>query len=306
MRGEINIMEKLKLSEKLELSRIVQGLWRLSDWKFSDEELLTFIKEAIALGVTSFDHADIYGSYTCEELFGKALVLDKSLRSKIQIITKTGIKLPSKNRPNHHIHCYDTSYNHIISSVERSLQNFGTDYLDLVLIHRPDMFMDADETARALIELRNSGKVLEFGVSNFTPSDFSLLQSRLNFALVTNQIEVSPLQNKHFYDGTINYMQEKRIPIMVWSPLAGGKIFTSEEKNAVELRRLLEELEIKYKASQDTIIYAWLLAHPSKMIPISGSGKMERLKTAVEACNIKLTREDWFKIFVAGQGFDIP
>lgn len=299
-------MRYTELSQSLKVSKIALGFWRLNEWKMKDEELLKFMEEAVELGVTTFDHADIYGSYTCEKIFGEALALKPELRKKIQLVSKVGIKLKSPNMPENSFHCYDTGYEHIMKSVEKSLKNLGTEYLDLVLIHRPDMFMDADDTARALKELRDSGKVLEWGVSNFTPSEFNLLQSRLDFKLVTNQIELSPLKTGHFYDGTTNLMQEKRVPMMIWSPLAGGKIFTSQDENAKALREVLESLGKKYSCSMDSIVYAWHLAHPGNLIPICGSGKIQRLKVAVEACSIKLTREEWFQILVSGMGRDIP
>ena len=299
-------MNYIQLSEKVKMSKIALGFWRLNDWGMSKEELLKYLEKAIDLGVTTFDHADIYGRYTCEKIFGEVLALKPELRAKIQLVSKVGIKLVSENMPENTYHCYDTSYEHIVKSVEKSLKNLNTDYLDLVLIHRPDMYMDADETARALTDLRKAGKVLEWGVSNFLPSDFNLLQSRLDFKLVTNQIELSPLKTQHFYDGTINLMQEKRVPIMVWSPLAGGEIFISGDENAVELRKVLERLSKKYNCESDTIIYAWHLSHPANLIPICGSGKIERLESAVKACNIKLTREEWFEILVNGMGNDIP
>lgn len=299
-------MKYVELSSKLKMSKIALGFWRLNEWKMSKEELLSYMEEAVKLGVTTFDHADIYGGYTCEKIFGEALALKPEFRSKIQLVSKVGIKLVSENMPENSFHTYDTGYSHIAKSIEKSLKNLGVEYLDLVLIHRPDMFMDADETARAMTELRDSGKVLEWGVSNFLPSDFTLLQSRLDFKLVTNQIEISPLATHHFQDGTINLMQEKRVPMMVWSPLAGGKVFTSQEENSIQLRKVLERLAEKYSCTPDTILYAWHLAHPANMIPICGSGKIERLSSAVEACNIPLTREEWFEIFVTGRGFDIP
>ncbi|MGL5100573.1 MAG: aldo/keto reductase, partial [Fusobacteriaceae bacterium] len=185
-------MRYIELTQSLKVSKIALGFWRLNEWNMTEEELLKFMESAVELGVTTFDHADIYGGYTCEKIFGNALALEPELRKKIQLVSKVGIKLKSPNMPENSFHCYDTGYEHIMKSVKKSLENLGTEYLDLVLIHRPDMFMDADDTARALKELRDSGKVLEWGCSNFTPSEFNLLQSRLDFKLVTNQIELSP------------------------------------------------------------------------------------------------------------------
>ncbi|MGL5583831.1 MAG: aldo/keto reductase, partial [Cetobacterium sp.] len=166
-------MKFTDLTDKLKMSKIALGFWRLNDWGMNSEELLNYIEAALEMGVTTFDHADIYGGYTCEKIFGEALALKPELRSKMQLVNKVGIKLVSPNMPENIYRCYDTGYDHIVKSVEKSLKNLNTDYLDLVLIHRPDMFMDADETARALTYLRESGKVLEWGVSNFLPSDFN-------------------------------------------------------------------------------------------------------------------------------------
>ncbi|MGL5100528.1 MAG: aldo/keto reductase [Fusobacteriaceae bacterium] len=299
-------MKRVSLSEKLEVSNIALGLWRLDSWGMSKEELLNYLEAAIKIGVTTFDHADIYGSYTCEKLFGEALALKPELRDEIELISKVGIKLVSHNMVENTYHCYDTSYDHIVKSVEKSLINLNTQYLDLVLIHRPDMYMDVDETARALTYLKNSGKVLEWGVSNFLPSDFNLLQSRLDFKLVTNQIEVSPLKTGHFFDGTINFMQEKRLPTMIWSPLAGGDIFTSKNENVTQLREVLKRLAQKYSCEIDSVVYAWHLAHPANFIPICGSAKIERLKAAQKGCSVKITREEWFEILQKGMGVDVP
>lgn len=299
-------MKRVKLSQKLEVSNVALGFWRLDSWNMSSEELVEYLEKSIQLGVTTFDHADIYGSYTCEKIFGDAMILKPELRKKIELVTKVGIKLVSENKPENTYHCYDTSYEHIMKSVEKSLENLKTDYLDLVLIHRPDMYMDADETARALTELRDSGKVLEWGVSNFLPSDFNLLQSRLDFKLVTNQLELSPIKTGHLYDGTMSFMQEKRIPVMTWSPLAGGDIFTSNDKNIVQLRETLDRLALKYNCSSDSIVYSWHFGHPANCIPVCGSGKIERLKSAIAGLDIKLEREEWFEILQKGMGVDIP
>ena len=258
------------------------------------------------MGITTFDHADIYGNFTCEEIFGEALKLNPKIREKMEIVTKTGIVFKSENRPEHDGHYYNTTFDHIVKSAERSLQNFGTDYIDVLLIHRPDPFMDPENVAKAFNQLRSEGKVNYFGVSNFTQNDFTLLQSYLDFDLVTNQIEASVLKYDNFENETIKFLQEKRINPMIWSPLAGGEIFTSQSESAIRVRNELTEIAKKHNTENiSEIAYAWLLAHPAKLIPIVGSGKINRISEAVNALNIKLTRADWFSILDALAGHEV-
>ena len=299
-------MERIKMSKDLEFSRIVHGLWRLNEWDLSKEQLLQLIEQCLEMGITTFDHADIYGNFTCEEIFGEALKLNPKIREKMEIVTKTGIVFKSNNRPEHDGHYYNTTFEHIVKSAERSLQNFGTDYIDVLLIHRPDPFMDPEDVAKAFNQLRSEGKVNYFGVSNFTQNDFTLLQSYLDFDLVTNQIEASVLKYDNFENETIKFLQEKRISPMIWSPLAGGEIFTSQSESAIRVRNVLTEIARKHNIENiSEIAYAWLLAHPAKLIPIVGSGKINRISEAVNALNIKLTRADWFAILDALVGHEV-
>lgn len=300
-------MEKVRLSNSLEMSRIVHGHWRLMDWNLSNEELLKLVEEVNELGITTIDHADIYGNFCCEEKFGDALNLKKSLREKLQIVTKCGIKFPSVNRPENKSHCYDTSKEHIIKSAERSLKNFKTDYLDLLLIHRVDALLNPEEVAEAFSKLKNEGKVRNFGVSNFLPAQFNMLNSYLDEKLVTNQIEVSPLNLEHFENGTLDLMLEKRVKPMAWSPLAGGRIFKGEDEASIRVRKVLNKIKEEVSAKDiDEVVYAWILMHPSKIMPIVGSGNLDRIKSAVRATDLNLTRDQWFEIYVAGRGVDIP
>ncbi|NLG81721.1 MAG: oxidoreductase [Bacilli bacterium] len=296
-------MERIRLSETLELSRIIQGLMRLTSWSFSKVELLHHLESLIDLGVTSFDIADIYGDYTCEELLGESLNLNPSLRSEIQIITKCGIKITSDKYPERKIKHYDTSKEHIITTVNNSLRKLGTDYLDLLLIHRPDPFMDPEEVSEAFNILYKSGKVLNFGVSNFKPSSFNLLQKYSRFSLVTNQIEISPLNLRAFRDGTIELCQEYEIPPMAYSPLAGGRLFNTSSEEAINVCQKLEEIAMSRGLSNlDTVVYAFLLSHPAKILPVVGTRSIERVKHAILALDYKLSREEWFEIYTAGLG----
>ena len=300
-------MQRIQLTEDLSFSRLIHGLWRLADWDYTKEETLDLIDYCIEKGITTFDHADIYGGYTCEELFGEALALKPSIRDHIQIVTKTGIKLVSQNRPSHTIKHYDTSKEHIIQSVHNSLKNLRTDYIDVLLIHRPDPFMNPAEVAEAFSQLKQEGKVHHFGVSNFKRSQLNMLQSYLDFPLVTNQIELSAYQLENIDDGTLDLCQEKRIAPMAWSPLAGGKVFTAENERAKRLREKLIEIQEKTGAETiDEVLYAWLLAHPARIMPIIGSGKKERIESAVRSLDVQLSREQWFDILQTSMGHDVP
>lgn len=300
-------MERVKIKDDLEFSRIVHGYWRLMDWNLSSNELINLIEEAYNLGITTVDHADIYGNFCCEEKFGDALSLNKGLREKLQIVTKCGIKFPSVNRPENKSHCYDTSKEYIIKSAERSLKNFNTDYLDVLLIHRVDALLNPEEVAEAFYKLKNDGKVRYFGVSNFLPSQFNMLNSYLDNELVTNQVEISPLCLNAFEDGTLDLMLEKRVKPMAWSPLAGGRIFKGSEDRDLRVKNVLNKIKEEVGARDiDEVAYAWLLMHPSKIMPIVGSGKLDRIKSAVRATEILLTRDQWFEIYVASRGVDIP
>lgn len=299
---------KISLTDDgLTFSRLVWGLWRLADWNISTNDLLDRIHTCLDLGITTFDHADIYGSYQCEELFGEALAREGALRDKMQIVTKCGIKLVSENRPEHSINHYDTTKKHIIASAERSLKNLHTDHIDVLLIHRPDPLMDADAIAEAFTRLRSSGKVRYFGVSNFNNRQFKLLASRLDFDLVTNQLELSPVNIGALHDGTLDFCQQHRINPMIWSPYAGGRLFKDDTRQVQRLQKMMKKIgEEVGGAGIDQIALAWILKHPSGTIPIIGTGKTERIKKAVKALDIELSREQWFNVWRASTGTEVP
>jgi len=297
----------IKLTNGLEISRIVHGHWRLSDWNLNNQEILKLSEQAIELGITTFDHADIYGNYSCEKLFGDALDLKPSLRKNIQLITKCGIKLTSDKFPSRQLTHYDYSYDYIVSSVENSLKNFQTDYIDLLLLHRPSPFFNPEEVAKAFHILKKSGKVLHFGVSNFTPQQFEMLNSFTEEKLVTNQVEISPSCLEHFDNGNIDYFLQKNIKPMAWSPLAGGQLLSPTTEKELRIFKTLTEIanELQIEAI-DQLIYSWLFKHPSKIIPIVGSSKIERIKNAVDALAIDMSLEQWFKIYTASTGVGVP
>ncbi|OQQ09338.1 oxidoreductase [Vibrio splendidus] len=290
-----------------ELSELVQGYWRTAEWGMTPQQRLTFLKQHIDLGITTVDHADIYGNYQCEKLFGEALALEPSLRDDIQIVTKCDINLCGDHTPDRKINHYDTSAQHIYQSVNNSLERLGVNDIDVLLIHRPDVLMDADEVAEAFAELHKVGKVKHFGVSNFSPRQFELLQSRLGKPLVTNQVEINPLNFEVAHDGTLDQLQMNRIRPMAWSCLGGGSIFSGDSAQAVRVRDELEAIRQEVGADNiDQVIYAWVRRLPSNPIAIIGSGKIERVKTAVDALKIELTREQWYRVWVASKGHGVP
>jgi hypothetical protein len=290
-----------------EFSELVQGYWRTADWNMTPQQRLTFLKQHIDLGISTVDHADIYGGYQCEALFGEALALDPSVRDQIEIITKCDINLCTSDFPNRKINHYDTSKEHIVNSVNNSLSRLNISEIDVLLIHRLDVLMDADEVADTFNQLQKEGKVKHFGVSNFTPSHFDLLQSRLDKPLVTNQVEINPLNFEVAHDGTLDQLQMNRIKPMAWSCLAGGEIFSGQSEQAIRVRKVLEELKEEVGAkSIDQVIYAWVRNLPSKPLPIIGSGKIERVQAAVDAMDINLTREQWYRVWVESKGHGVP
>ncbi|MGM3311063.1 aldo/keto reductase, partial [Enterobacter hormaechei subsp. steigerwaltii] len=242
-----------------EFSRFVMGYWRLMDWNMSPVQLADFIEEHLDLGITTVDHADIYGGYQCEAAFGEALKRAPGLRERMEIVTKCGIATTAK--PEHALGHYITDSAHIVKSAEQSLVNLATDRIDLLLIHRPDPLMDADEVAEAFLTLHQSGKVRHFGVSNFTPAQFALLQSRLPFTLATNQVEISPVHQPLLLDGTLDQLQQLRIRPMAWSCLGGGRLFNDEAFQPLrnELETVARELNAE---SIEQVVYAWILCLP--------------------------------------------
>ncbi len=290
--------------KSLLMSRIVAGAWRMGDWQWTPQERLRWIEQCIEMGVTTFDHADIYGGYRVEQLFGEALALAPALRARMQLVSKCGICLTTENRPAHRVKHYNTTSEHIIRSAENSLRMLGTDHLELLLIHRPDALLDADEVAAAFTHLQLMGKVQHFGVSNFTPAQFELLQSR--FPLVTNQIELHPLHLAPLHDGTLDQCQQRRIQPMIWSPLAGGRLMTSQDEVSLRVRSALEAAGARHGVSAATIAFAWLLRHPSRPIPVAGSRRIEAMREAVAALEVRLDIQDWTEIWVAGSGHEVP
>ncbi len=286
------------------LSRIVAGAWRMAEWQFGIPERVRWIAACLDLGITTFDHADIYGDYGVEALFGEALAAAPGLRKRMTIVTKCGIGMKSPARPTHRVGHYDTSAVHVRASVDNSLANLRTDHLDVLLIHRPDALMDADALAECFERLRDAGKVRHFGVSNFTPAQFKLLHRRM--PLVTNQVECSPLHIAPFYDGTLDQAQDLGIAPMIWSALAGGRVFSGEDAAARRIRGVLQRLAQERGISVTTLVYAWLLRHPARLIPLTGSRRVEAMAEAVAALDVEIDNQAWYEIWEAGNGHPVP
>ncbi len=287
------------------ISSPVAGCMRWGVWgaSFSTNEYQEMIEACLQNEISSFDHADIYGGYTTEAEFGEALKANPSLRDQLKIITKCGIKMTSPNRPAHAIKSYDSSREHIITSVERSLENFATDHIDVLLIHRPDPLLDPAEVAETIELLKKAGKVLSFGVSNFLPHQADVLAGYT--LLEYNQLEVSIIQPAAFTDGSLNNcIKHKMIP-MAWAPLGGG-VFTDEthprSRSIISTASALSE---KYNTGINEILLAWLHTHPSGILPVIGTTKIERLLQAKAAAAIRLSREDWFLLLEASTGSEV-
>ncbi|MGB5821973.1 MAG: aldo/keto reductase [Saonia sp.] len=288
------------------VSPYIIGTMRLGSWgsNLLTKEYEEFIEGCLELGLIDFDHADIYGDYTTEADFGKVLKSRPDLRKKIRITTKCGIKMMTDNRPQHLLKSYDLSKEHIKTSVEKSLKSLQTDYIDVLLLHRPDYLLDPHEIAAAFSDLKKEGKVHTFGVSNFSPSQFDLLNSLT--PLATNQVEISLLQRKAFEDGTLDQcLRYKSIPA-AWSPLGGGLLFKDSENDGVKaIKGVLDTLSKKYGLAADQILYAWLRKHPAGIIPVLGTSKLERIRTAHNALNTTITHEEWYMLWEAAIGGEI-
>ncbi len=296
-------MQRITLSDSLSVSRIIYGLWRhTDDQNMSSKKLQSKIEACLDQGISTFDQADIYGGYTSEALLGETLTQAPHLRDNMEIITKCDIVAPigiySDNRVKH----YDTSAQHINFSVERSLSQMAIDQIDLLLLHRPDPLMDAQETGAVLDALVASGKVKGIGVSNFKPWDIDLLQSCTQNRLLTNQIEISLLHNSAFTNGDLAYLQQHKIAPMAWSPLGGGALFKDKQ---TPLWQKLNSIARSYKVQPCSVATAWLIRHPAMIMPIMGSIDLQRIKWLSEALSFNLSREEWFELLQIATGKEV-
>ena len=295
-------MKRIKINENIDFSQIIYGMWRLADGEINDAKSVTDkINLCLDQGITTFDQADIYGDYSAEALFGIALKEDKSLRNKIEIVTKCGIVAPCGKYADVPVKYYDTSKKHIDASVNASLKNMNIDYIDMLLIHRPDPYMDHDETGQALDTLIKSGKIGAVGVSNFKPYDWELLQSSMVNKLHTNQIELSLQSIDAFSNGDVAFHQKNASPIMAWSPLGGGKLMI--ESN--QLTNKMDQIGTHYKVDRAAVAISFLLSHPANIIPIMGTNNIDRISRISDALKVKMDRITWFELYTAALGREV-
>lgn len=288
---------------ELKLSPVIAGIMNWGVWgaKFSTQQMAQMIRSCVENGAHTFDHADIYGGYTTEEEFGHGFRESGVKREDIQLITKCGIQHPIGNRPTKVKH-YDYSAEYIIWSVENSLKFLQTDYLDVLLLHRPSPLLRPDEVAAAVDKLKSQGKIREFGLSNFTNGQTDLVRTRVN--VYCNQIEFSATHFSAMLDGSLDYMQVNGIMPLAWSPT--GCVFKLDNDQTVRLKSLLSRFSVKYDATPDVILLAWIMQHPAGIIPVTGSTNADRIKNQMMATELRLELEDWFAIWTESMGHKVP
>lgn len=291
-----------------EFSRLACGTWRIIDPPTpTAQELNRRLHTCLELGITTLDTAEIYGGYEVEEALGRALALSPGLREKFEIVTKAGIYVPNKFHPERRTAFYNATADRLVRSLEKSLRFLGTDHVELLLVHRPDWLTRADDTARGLNELTRSGKVRSTGVSNYNVHQFTLLNGLMEQPLVTNQVEFHLLHTAPIHDGTLSQCEQLGISPMAWSPMSQGRIFDLQNEAAVRLRSLAESMSPRYAgATLEQLVYAWILAHPSRPMPILGTNREDRIRSAAAATTFTLEREDWYALWEAAQGHSIP
>ena len=287
---------------KTNLSPIIAGVmnWGIWDKKLNTREMENMINVCLENKISTFDHADTYGDYTTESDFGKAFNSSKIAREKIQLISKCGVQLVTESR-NNTIRHYDYSKNYIISSVETSLKNLQTDYLDVLLLHRPSPLMEADVIAEAILKLKSDGKILDFGLSSFSSAQTEFISQKTEVSY--NQVQFSATNYKPMIDGSFNYMQMHNIRPLSGNPL--GSVFREDNSQTRRLKKLLVTLMAKYHLGSDSILLAWILQHPAKVIPIAGTVNVARIQSLQKAVELQLDTQDWFAIWTASMGEDV-
>jgi len=296
------------------LSRLVYGTWRLLDdaGAAAPEAVAARLEACADLGMTTIDTAEIYGGYEVEERLGAALRARPGLRNRLQIVTKCGIYIPTPRHPERQVAHYNATAERIVKSAEKSLRLLGTDHLDLLLVHRPDWLTPADETAAALDRLISDGKILAAGVSNYTAGQVETLRSRLAHPLVTNQLELSLFHMDPITDGTLDQCERLRMKPMAWSPLGGGRLFREGDEAGARIRAACATISGRQSAAgsveltADALAIAWILALPSAPVVVIGTNKLERVRRIAAAAALRLTREDWYRLWQAAQGRGIP
>ncbi len=288
-------------------SHMVYGTWRMLDDAPSAQDINRRLHLCLELGITTIDGAEIYGGYAQEAALGVALALTPGLRENLELVTKSGIYIPHPTAPERRVAHYDVTAKRLNDCVDSALERLGTDRLDLFLVHRPDWLTSIDDTAAGLNALVKSGKIRSAGVSNYSPTQFAALNSRMDQPLVTNQVEFSLLHMDPIFDGTFDQLQTERVQPMAWSPMAGGSLFDLRTAAAQRLAEQAALIAPKYgDCSLEQLAYAWIMAHPSNPIPVIGTNRLDRIQSASLSTQIALEREDWFALWVAAKGHGIP
>ena len=296
-------MERIELAQGLSFSQLVYGMWRLADDSdTSVKHVDTKINAALDQGITTFDQADIYGGYTAEAVMGAAMKANPSLRQRMEIVSKCDIVIDAGRHSGARVKHYNTTAAHINASVDASLSEMGIDEIDALLVHRPDPFMDHHETGAALDALVDAGKVRAVGVSNFRPWDWNLLQSAMRHPLVTNQIELSLKHIAPFTNGDLAFHQQHGHVVMAWSPLGGGDLMTASN----ELTHRLDSIAKQSGVDRAAVATAFLLAHPAKITPVLGTNNLDRISAISAAETVQLDRQDWFSLYEAALGSEVP
>ena len=296
-------MERIELAQGLSFSQLVYGMWRLADDSdTSVKHVDAKINAALDQGITTFDQADIYGGYTAEAVMGAAMKANPSLRQRMEIVSKCDIVIDAGRHSGARVKHYNTTAAHINASVDASLSEMGVDDIDVLLVHRPDPFMDHHETGAALDALVDAGKVRAVGVSNFRPWDWNLLQSAMRHPLVTNQIELSLKHIAPFTNGDLAFHQQHGHVVMAWSPLGGGDLMTASN----ELTYRLDSIATRSGVDRAAVATAFLLAHPAKITPVLGTNNLDRISAISAAETVQLDRQDWFSLYEAALGSEVP
>jgi len=302
-------MEQLKLGKsEVYSSRIIYGCMRLNDKNISSEKVNadSLIKEVFNYGVNHFDLADIYGYGGCESIFSKSLKKNSSFRNKIILTSKCGIVLKNQSQ---NIKYYDLSFDHIVKSVEGSLSRLKTDYLDFLLLHRPDYLLNPEEISKAFDSLKKSGKVRYFGVSNFSVSQIVMLEKYLNESINVCQIEINLKNIESYSNGILDLCLKNKISPQAWGPLTGVNNAESKSLSEFQFKNVIKELQIqskKYNCDTEAIVLAWLLRHPSKILPVIGSTQISRIKKCLRSLKVDYLKEDWYRILEKRNGFEVP
>jgi predicted oxidoreductase len=290
-------MEKIYLSDAgPKVSPAIYGFWRWGKEQANSlQQMEHIVRLCLDLGINTFDHADRYGEYSCEKLFGKTLRKSGINRADIVLFSKAGVNIPCESKPSFRVQHFDSSASHITNSVEKSLQNLQTDYLDVYLLDHLDPLADLEATALALQKLKSAGKIKNIGISGFTMHQHQLLASYLNIPIVSSHIDLSLLNTLVLEDGTLDYIKQKYMRPLAVSPLAGGQIEHGTDEQAIRVRKKLMEIANKYNSNIESIAVAWIIKLGA--LPLIGTLEDNRIKNIVNSFNIELDQQDWYELY---------